>query len=105
MKRYMLRRILFSVFSLLVVIVTVMLLVYSLINKNVIFQTDDVWNKKSLNDRAMYEYVQYQRFGYLDYTDYSTFLRAFRRVYGVTPREYVRYHTQTDLRSAPEYNE
>ena len=39
------------------------------------------------------------------FTDYSTFLRAFRRVYGVTPREYVRYHTQTDLRSAPEYNE
>ena len=83
MKRYMLRRILFSVFSLLVVIVTVMLLVYSLINKNVIFQTDDVWNKKSLNDRAMYEYVQYQRFGYLDYTDYSTFLKnKYETLYG-----------------------
>ena len=39
------------------------------------------------------------------FTDYSTFLRAFRRIYGVTPREYVRYHTQTDLKTTPEYNE
>ncbi len=83
MKRYMLRRILFSVFSLLVVIVTVMLLIYSLINKNVIFQTDDVWNKKSLNDRSMYEYGQYQRFGYLDYRDYSSFLKnKYETIYG-----------------------
>lgn len=39
------------------------------------------------------------------FTDYSTFLRAFRRMYGVTPREYIRYHAGTDLKVAPEYNE
>ena len=55
MKRYMGKRILFSIFSLLVVVATVMLLVYSLINRNVIFQQDDMWNKKSSNDRAVYE--------------------------------------------------
>ena len=53
MKRYMGKRILFSIFSLLVVIATVMLLVYSLINRNVIFQMDDTWNKKSNNDRLV----------------------------------------------------
>ncbi len=76
MKRYMARRILFSVFSLLVVISVVMLLVYTLINRNVIFQMDDVWNKKTLNDRIVYEYVQYQKYGYLNYADYSNFLKT-----------------------------
>ena len=76
MKRYMLRRILFSIFSLLVVIIAVMLLVYKLIPRSSIFQMDDVWNKKSLNDRVMYEYAQYQKFGYLDYADYTAFLKS-----------------------------
>ncbi len=76
MKNYMLKRILFSIFSLLVVVTVVMLLVYSLINRNVIFQMDDVWNKKGGNDRASYEYSQYSKFGYLDYKDYASFLKA-----------------------------
>ena len=63
MKRYMGKRILFSIFSLIVVVATVMLLVYSLINRNVIFQQDDMWNKKSSNDRAVYEYTMYQKYG------------------------------------------
>ena len=72
----MLRRILFSLFSLLVVIATVMLLVYNLIPRGAIFQMDDVWNKKSLNDRTIYEYAQYQKFGYLEYADFTSFLRS-----------------------------
>ena len=76
MRRYMLRRILFSLFSLLVVIATVMLLVYNLIPRGAIFQMDDVWNKKSLNDRTIYEYAQYQKFGYLEYSDFTSFLRS-----------------------------
>lgn len=76
MKRYMLKRILFSIFSLLVVIICVMLLVYSLTERSVIFQMDDLWNKKSNNDRAVYEYIQYQKYGYLEYVDYTSFLKS-----------------------------
>ena len=47
MKKYMLKRILFSIFSLIVVVMIVMILVYSLIDKKVIFQSDDIWNKSS----------------------------------------------------------
>ena len=75
MSKYRIRRILFSVFSLLVVVMLVMLLVYSLIERSVIFQTDDTWNKKSNNDRVIYEYTQYQKYGYLTYVDYSSFLK------------------------------
>jgi len=54
---------------------TVMLLVYSLIDRKVIFQTDDVWNKRSNNERTIYEYTQYQKYGYLEFSNYATFLQ------------------------------
>jgi len=83
MRKYLLKRILFSLFSLLVVVTTVMLLVYTLIERSVIFQMDDVWNKKNANDRASYEYTQYQKFGYLEYNDYAAFLKAkYEALYG-----------------------
>jgi oligopeptide transport system permease protein len=79
----MLKRILFSIFSLLVVVTTVMLLVYTLIERSVIFQMDDVWNKKNANDRTAYEYIQYQKFGYLEYNDYASFLKTkYEALYG-----------------------
>ena len=45
-------------------------------HRNVIFQTDDIWDKKSLNDRTMYEYHQYQNHGYLTYVHFGSFLSA-----------------------------
>ena len=83
MKKYMFKRILFSIFSLLVVVMLVMLLVFSLIERSVIFQQDDVWNKRNNNDRSMYEYAQYQKYGYLTYVDYTSFLRdKYQKLYG-----------------------
>lgn len=74
MKKYLTKRIAFSLFSLLVVVLTVMTLVYSLINRTVIFQTDDAWNKRSNNDRSYYEYTMYQKYGYLEFVNYKSFL-------------------------------
>ena len=83
MGKYLLKRILFSIFSLVVVIAVVMLLVYTGIKRNVIFQQDDMWNKKSNNDQKMYEYVMYQKYGYLDYVEYGSFLREkYTAIYG-----------------------
>ena len=74
MKKYMLGRILFSIFSLFVVVLVVMLLVYSLIDRTVIFQDDPTWNKRKGNDRDIYEYQQYRRFGYMEYINYSEYV-------------------------------
>ena len=74
MKKYLVKRILFSIFSLLVVVMVVMLLVYSLIERSVIFQSDDVWNKKSGNDRIIYEYTMYQKYGYVTYVNYASYV-------------------------------
>ena len=83
MKKYMFKRILFSIFSLLVVVMLVMVLVYTMIERNVIFQTDDMWNKKSNNDRSIYEYAQYEKYGYLTYRDYTSFVKdKYVEIYG-----------------------
>ena len=87
MKKYMLKRILFSIFSLLVVVMVVMLLVYTCIPRSVIFQTDDIWNKTSNNDRAIYEYNQYSKYGYLSYVDYSSFLK--QKYSGIYGEDYI----------------
>ena len=73
MRKYIWKRIFFSILSLLVVVWAVMLLVYSLTDRSVIFQTDDVWNKRSNNDRVLYEYTQYQRYGYLEFVNFTTY--------------------------------
>ena len=81
--RYLWKRILFSLFSLFVVVLAVMTLVYSLIDRSAIFQTDDVWNKRSANDRTYYEYTMYQKYGYLDFVNYTSFLQAkYSELYG-----------------------
>ena len=91
MKKYLFKRILFSLFSLLVVVMIVMLLVYSLINRSVILQTDDVWNKKNLNDRTIYEYMQYKKYGYLEFENYANFVQTkYMEKYGED------YYTQPD---------
>ena len=74
MKKYMLKRIAFSIFSLLVVVMVVMLLVYNLTNRKVIFQTDDAWNKRNLNEKTYYEYTMYQKYGYLNFVNFTDFL-------------------------------
>ena len=73
MRKYIWKRIFFSILSLLAVTWIVMLLVYSLTDRSVIFQQDDVWNKKSNNDRVIYEYTQYQKYGYLIYDNFSSY--------------------------------
>ena len=85
MRKYIWKRIFFSVVSLLVVVMTVMLLVYSLTDRSAIFQTDDVWNKKNLNDRIIYEYSQYQKYGYLIYETFTAYSKnKWVGVYGDT---------------------
>ena len=83
MKKYLLKRILFSIFSLFVVVMVVMVLVYSLISRTVIFQSDDLWNKKNNNDRIIYEYTQFNKYDYVNYVSFSSFLnKAYAEDFG-----------------------
>ena len=103
MSKYLLKRILFSIFSLIVVIAVVMLLVYTFIHRDVIFQSDDIWNKKSNNDRTMYEYIMYQKYGYLNYVDYGNFIKEkYTALYGDDYASHEDYITDRDVIKFPE---
>ncbi|MBR5948778.1 MAG: ABC transporter permease [Clostridia bacterium] len=103
MGKYLLKRILFSIFSLVVVIGIVMLLVYSLIKRSVIFQTDDMWTKKNLNERTMYEYTMYQKYGYLTFVDYGSFLKEkYTEKYGDSYESQADYIADRDALKKPD---
>lgn len=76
MKRYLLKRILFSIFSLVVVTGTVMLLVYSLLNRELLFVGDDNYTTKyKESDKEYYAYSQYYEYGYIDKVDFPSWLQ------------------------------
>ena len=83
MSKYVLKRVLYSIFCIFIVVMIVMLLIYTAINKSVIFQTDDTWNKKSNNERTIYEYTQWGKYGYVNYVNYFSFLKdKYSTLYG-----------------------
>lgn len=76
MKKYLFKRILFSIFSLIVVVGVVMTLIYGLLNREAIFANDPVHNKLNGNERVVYEMNKYERYNYLEYENFNDFLKS-----------------------------
>ena len=76
MKKYLLKRILFSLFALFVVTGTVMILVYSLLDENLVLANDDVYKKAKDNEKIVYRYKRFKEYGYLDYITFSDWMLA-----------------------------
>ena len=74
MTKYVLRRVLHGLISAVIVVAIAMLLIYSLMNRQLIFQSDAVYPKKLNNDRTSYMYYRWETYGYLDYVPYSDYL-------------------------------
>ncbi|MBQ4255477.1 MAG: ABC transporter permease [Bacilli bacterium] len=74
MKRYLLRRILFAIFSLLVVTGTVMFMTYNLINPDTILQGDPNKTKYKDNELEIYKHNAFRDAGYETYVNFSTYL-------------------------------
>ena len=93
MRRYLIKRILFSLFSLLVVTGTVMLLIYSLMDRSAIIATDSTINKYQGNEYTLRVYNIYQEYGYMEYSTYGTYIGdKYREKYGddyATQEEYI----------------
>ena len=73
--KYLLKRLLHGLISVVIVVAIVMILVYSLMSREVIFARDGTFTKRSNNDREIYKYTQWEKFGYLDYVPYSEYLQ------------------------------
>ena len=74
MGKYLVKRLIHGVISIIVVIFIVMLLVYGLMDRQLIFASDPNYTRLSGNSRTVYMYQQWERYGYLDYVPYSDYL-------------------------------
>lgn len=84
MTKYLLRRLLHGLISVFFVVVIVMILVFTLMNRDLIFASDPLFTKKSYNDQEEYKYSQWQKYGYLDYVTYADYLNALARDGAIT---------------------
>ncbi len=74
MIKYLLKRLLHGLISVVIVVAIVMLLVYSLMDRKLIFAADPQFAKQQANDAEVYKYVKWESFGYLDYVPYADYL-------------------------------
>ncbi|MBQ6544491.1 MAG: ABC transporter permease [Lachnospiraceae bacterium] len=76
MGKYLLRRILHGLVSIVIVVGIVMVLIYSLMDKQLIFAQDPTYTNLGNNAKTVYQYRRWKEFGYLDYVPYTEYLQA-----------------------------
>ena len=74
MTKYLINRILRSIVSVFLVVALVMVLIYSLMDRNLIFAQDPLYTKQSNNQKEAYKYRKWEEYGYLDYVPYADWL-------------------------------
>ncbi len=77
MGKYVLRRLIHGLISSFVVVAIVMIMIYTMLDKNLIFAADNVFKNYGNNEKTAYMYRRWEEYGYLDlftYTDYLSLL-------------------------------
>ena len=75
MTKYLFSRVVRGIISIILVVLIVMLLIYTLMDRQQIFATDGDWQKQQFNNRTIYEYQKWEKFGYLDYVSYTEWMQ------------------------------
>ena len=89
MTKYLINRILRALISVIIVVGVIMVMVYTFLNKQSIFATDPVFTKQKLNGKEVYMMQQWELFGYLDYINYTDFLRDELRAGNIDEEAYL----------------
>ena len=79
MTKYLLKRLLHGVLSIIAVVAIVMILVYSLMDREIIFASDPTFSKVKSNAKISYMHQQWEKFGYLDYVTYADYINELNR--------------------------
>ncbi len=87
MTKYLLRRLLHGFLSVVAVVALVMLLIYSLMDRNLIFAQDSVYTHLANNAKTVYTYQQWELYGYLDYVSYSDYINSLATQGEITSEE------------------
>ena len=74
MKRYLFKRVILGLLSVMCTTAIVMGMLYGLMDRNMIFASDTVYSKLSGNQRTFYSYRMWEEFGYLDFVSYAEYL-------------------------------
>ena len=75
MAKYLLKRIIHGLVSIAIVIAIVMIMIYSLLDRNLIFAKDTTYSHQSNNQKEVYKYAKWEEYGYLDYVPYADWLQ------------------------------
>jgi oligopeptide transport system permease protein len=75
MTKYLIKRIIHGIVSVIIVVGIVMIMIYSLMNRNLIFASDSVYSKMGNNLKTTYKYQTWEQYGYLDYVPYADWLQ------------------------------
>lgn len=78
MTKYLINRILRSILSVIIVVGIVMVMIYSMLDRNLIFAKDSNYSKLASNAKLVYTYRLWEEFGYLDYVPYADYLLELR---------------------------
>ena len=75
MAKYIIRRFVHGMISVIIVVAIVMTLIYSLMDRQLIFATDNVYRNLGNNAQTVYKYQKWEEFGYIDYVPYADWLQ------------------------------
>ena len=75
MTKYLLSRIVRSLFSIVIVVAIVMTLVYTCLDRNMVFRDDANYNKLKSNAKEVYQMQQWENYGYVEYIPYTDWLQ------------------------------
>ena len=79
MTKYLINRILRSICSIIIVVGIVMLMIYSALDRNLIFAADSNYTHQKNNTKQVYMMQQWEKYGYLDYVPYADYLKELLR--------------------------
>jgi len=74
MTKYLIKRIIRSLISVVIVVGVIMTMIYSFLDKQSIFAADPVFTKQKSNAKEIYMMQQWEQFGYLDYVPFADYL-------------------------------
>ena len=75
MTKYLINRILRSLCSIVIVVAVVMLMIYSALDRNLIFAQDAQYTKVQNNAKEVYCLQQWEKYGYVDYIPFADYLK------------------------------
>lgn len=98
MLKYFITRIIKGILSIMAVIVIVMFLIYTLMDREQIFVGDAVYQHQANNAQVKYKYEKLETYGYIDYVNFTEFVDACIESDGLTAEEAVAIKTLANKR-------